>query len=228
MQPTCSWWDGKNRSKTLFSLEEDSREFFHNETRRILNCSQKVSWLHLRGLRAALSCSVWLGDRLNSKRSSGSLLLLVASCLDGRQVPARLWCGEGRQRGGVALSCCPSHKDVAMLSICWLTPVGWKAALGLIWGDYLKSLESVSVLEHSFVKHKTLNLSFQTALRESEFMMLCCISVHGLYMQSVQGSKLLFKLQYWGLHLRVCFKCFIMKKGLHVKFKAKLSVPWCL
>lgn len=42
----------------------------------------------------------------------------------------------------------------------------------------------------------SLNLSFQTALRESEFMMLRCISVHGLYMQSVQGSKLLFKLQY--------------------------------
>lgn len=24
------------------------------------------------------------------------------------------------------------RKDMAMLGICWLTPVGWKAAMGLI------------------------------------------------------------------------------------------------
>lgn len=115
-----------------------------------------------------------------------------------------------------------------MLGICWLTPVGWKAAPGLIWGDYLKNLESLPVSRFSFVKQKTLNLSFQTALRESEFTMLHCIAVHGLYVHSVQGFKLLSELWYRGLHLWVCFNFFIMKKGLHVKFKAKFSVPWYL
>lgn len=56
-------------------------------------------------------------------------------------------------------------------------------------------------------------------------MVLHCIAIHGLCTQLAQGFKLLSELQYGGLHLRVCFNFFIMKKGPCVKFKAEFLVP---
>lgn len=85
------------------------------------------------------------------------------------------------------------------------------------------------VLEFSFVKQKTLNLSFQTAQRANLWCYIAFLYMVSICMQSLQGFKLLcLSLGIENLdHLRVCFNFFIMKKGLNVKFKARFSVPWC-
>lgn len=63
--------------------------------------------------------------------------------------------------------------------------------------------------------------SFQMALRESEFMMLCCICVCGFHIQSVQEFKLLSEIQYQGLPQESVLTSLIEKKGI------LKSCSWC-